>query len=109
MSDDLRKLIEAVECGDLASVNRVLGELFAADHSLPWSVISNANSAYRGSVDAAIALCEALLPGWKWAVYGDGHAHLWLQLNTADGDASTPARALLLAVLRAKLMEVENG
>lgn len=76
--------------------------------------------AYHGSLDAALALHEALLPGWalerltKWpGTNGQCTAYLWgtherdgeRWHNAKDGrvDASTttPARAWLLAILRA--------
>lgn len=106
MSDNLRKLIEAVEAGTLTQT-----ECLSNGNRLP--MCATMWDAFYGSVDAAIALCEALLPGWVATVGTVGYAivceneikitrHAWALLSRQ------PARALLLAVLRAKLMEMEN-
>ena len=78
-------------------------------------------SAYMGSLDAGLGLHEALLPGWDWLVRRSG----WCSLHSPDfesitweagecvktdilsgmnvvvGDVPFPARAWLLAILRA--------
>lgn len=120
MTNDLRKLIEAVETSratmhDFASV-------FPSESAYGKTTWGTAHNAFSGSVDAAIALCEALLPGWKvaglhqedrglwWAELRQGHITSYSRVIVAPHsfDAPNPARALLLAVLRAKLMEMEN-
>lgn len=70
-------------------------------------VLSNVRAPnYTASLDAAVALAERVLPGWRWAVTSRGTA--WC--NTADlptpsihlrADAATPALALCLATLKA--------
>lgn len=92
---DLQKLIEAVEAGlpsptnwqDFSAVPTTVG---------PFS----AHNSYHGSLDAAKALHEALLPGWQYHL-SDGTA-------TVEGSAwqyyqqsTSTARAWLLAILRA--------
>jgi len=68
--------------------------------------------AYNGSLDAAAALHDALLPGWDWEICNDTAdkmAAVWpikQPKNVFDGDPGyghwpTPARAWLLAILRA--------
>lgn len=76
--------------------------------------------AYHGSLDAALALHEALLPGWalerlnKWpGTNGQCTAYLWgtheedgerwhnAKDGRVDATAPTPARAWLQAILRA--------
>ncbi|WPM82757.1 hypothetical protein R5W60_16585 [Brucella pseudintermedia] len=72
---------------------------------------------YTASVDAAIALAERVLPGWKWRVgrtelfpNGWAYVHKYDPSNCdradeaacADGKAANPAIALLIALLRAK-------
>lgn len=105
---DLEKLIEAVEGGvaplDAIAKMKLLG--------LP-SVINNnlheVSSAYRGSLDAAKALHEALLPGWGWERSWSGYmivsrgSMTWKETNTPD-----PARAWLLAVLKAYRAQVQQ-
>jgi hypothetical protein len=52
--------------------------------------------AYNGSLDAALRLHEALLPGKPFVVFTDG-----AYANAMLGRGNTPARAWLLAILRA--------
>lgn len=77
MSDALRKLIEAVEAGEPSTAATWHGAI--GDN---WRCGIRAAA---GSVDAAIALCEALLPGWGWSgLSRSGYAHLY-QMD-ADGN-----------------------
>lgn len=71
--------------------------------------------AYTASLDAAIALVEKMLPGWRWTVFGPhpdfterfAHADLWKRdpsvmiTEPVSEKAATPALALLLALFRA--------
>lgn len=102
---DLDKLIEAVEGGvaplDAIAKMKLLG--------LP-SVINNnlheASSAYRGSLDAAKALHETLLPGWEFLDFRlSGYVQISggiftdrVEQGECDGN---PARAWLIAILEA--------
>jgi hypothetical protein len=107
---DLERLIEAVEAGtvarsDLDAFLPVFGLTSAANDAL---------DAYRGSLDAALRLHEALLPGWGWSLgtaRPDSHfAKLWQPGGGTQGHivSDTPARAFLLAILRA-LAKREEG
>lgn len=112
-ADALRRLIEAVEKGATPGVGwtvPVFGEAGFAERQ-------DCRKAFRGDLNAAVALHKALLPGWVWTMHGNGQAVVWPP-GTADvqnaGCIETdiegkPARALLLAILRAKLKEVEHG
>lgn len=69
----------------------------------------------EGSVDAALKLCEAVLPGWSWqawanpGVLGGFTAVLdGPEVSTPEIASHCPARALLLATLGA-LIEKERG
>lgn len=89
-------------------------------------------NAYKGSTDAAIALIEAVLPGWVinclrlWLnergkpdafaeIYGTHEfagERYWHHPSDgrATGESDTPARALLIAILEALIaMEKNNG
>ena len=110
----LDELIEVVEAGDLTDVNRKLGAMFAADHSLAWDWVSNVNSAFRGSLDAAKALHEALLPGWFPGMSQNihyGHWYVWVQakatLKHFSAEDDSPARAWLIAILKAYRAQME--
>jgi hypothetical protein len=65
--------------------------------------------AFNGSVDAALALFAALLPGATWNLWMSGNE---FGCNTDDVSetayAPDPARALLLAVLEALIAKEEG-
>lgn len=117
-AEALDKLIKAIEAGAIP-----LSDLDAFIPSLGLNTQGNdAHSAYRGSLDAAKALHEALLPGWMWlarktdaddvsngqcAPSNGGFANVWHNISPNDGGehfsvfAETAARAFLLATLKA--------
>jgi uncharacterized protein (DUF2267 family) len=110
MTDAIRALREAVEAGELVEVNAILGRMFAADQDLPWDWISNVNSAFRGSLDAALALMKAVLPGWDYRIERHDADHFalvfrsgWMDDHVDDWEINpvSTARALLIAVLKA--------
>jgi hypothetical protein len=102
----LTELAAKVEAGEWSSRRQL-----ATDAGFDLEAIIDAVRAYHGSLDAANALHEAVLPGWHWsmesedkicAVYknpmnDDGHAHL--------GKSPIPARAWLLAIIRALIAQ----
>lgn len=104
----LKALAEKVEAGEWD--RRVTTSKAAG---LNGSDIVNAVRSYNGSLDAAKALHDDLLPGWEWsmesedqccAVYKDpmnctGCAQL--------GHSSNPARAWLMAIIKALIAEEE--
>ena len=97
----LTDLLEKVEAGGIEHYEwSVLGV------AMPERTWSATKSAYHGSLNAAKALHEAVLPGWEWwrdgetgdMFVGDG-SHLddfWSDLYEED-----PARAWLIAILKA--------
>lgn len=100
----MARLIEAVGRG---------GQLTAFDFrdgfgkGAKASACNDACFAYNGSLDAAKRLHDALLPGWEWLVRSRGdYACVWEPEEMGDKDAEAvsagnPARAFLLAILRA--------
>lgn len=62
-------------------------------------------SAFKGSTDAAISLCDAMLPGYTWTICKDFGACIWDDPDEyppeGESDNPDPARALLIAMLRA--------
>ena len=94
----LAELIEKVEAGewDAAGFSRAL--------SYDDCRRLDAYRAYEGSLDAAKALHEAVLPGWEWHL-GPSNAKIYpyngSPVKSWDGMADTPARAWLIAILRA--------
>ena len=110
MTTDLDRLIEVVEAGTLTE-----HECLSNGTRLP--MCASTWAAYCGSLDAAVALLEALLPGWRkrlnFIEFADGSvsvtvfgplpktASKWEFSPIYEGLSTTPARALLLATLRA--------
>lgn len=94
----LDNLIEAVEAGWAPDV---------LEHSDAMSAkyIRQVMDAYHGSLDAALALHEALLPGWRARIdVGTRRHRCWTvdpMNKKVDAYGSSPARAWLLAILRA--------
>lgn len=122
----LRELIKAVERGDEDAVEKAARAIRSASldrGEVSWIDVHGVAKAFNGSLDAAKALHDALLPGWRVANIGQRYgAHddphdawrVWLvapnYLDTCvqeDAIAITPARAWLLAILRA--MEAEGA
>ena len=109
---DLDELIAAVEAGSFdADTERKAPRFNAFADAFEVALgmkpsYADGWGAYRGSLDAALRLHEALLPGWIWNVVesettvwpgypGDPKDH---QDGYCEGN---PARAWLLAILRA--------
>ena len=74
------------------------------------------NGGWVRSIDAAVALADRVLPGWVWIVRSpdllmEVDAKAYAEITAPDdnasdcADASTPALALVAAVLRAKEVE----
>ena len=114
--DELLKLYERVEVGDYATQHRgctftwnIVKALGLDDGGLaePYPVL--VARALNGSLDAAKALHDAVLPGWWFCFDGNckgergnnaivaGHG-LW---KSCSGSASNPAAAWVAAILRA--------
>tara|TARA_R110000764_G_C10731170_1_gene349471 strand:+ start:42 stop:356 length:315 start_codon:yes stop_codon:yes gene_type:complete len=68
------------------------------------------HDAYSGSLDAAIALHKAVLPGWRYNIWNDG-AHVRHDKNKILGnpvDWNCPARALLIADIQALIAKEKS-
>lgn len=69
------------------------------------SAPKSAWKAYNGSLDAAMALHEVVLPGWDWSVDNIGRsqfcAYVYDGRKSIGAFNANPARAWLLAILRA--------
>lgn len=117
----LAALIEAVESGDDASFRRKNRSVFSTpcqDMDLQLRE-EHCRHAYKGSLDAAKALHEAMLPGWTRDVDATApECGITVTLHkpysphsypdeekTVSADLSSEARAWLLAILRALAAE----
>jgi hypothetical protein len=62
--------------------------------------IGHCRRAYNGSLDAAKALHEEVLPGWNHIVCRD-----YVYVGSFQGKSDNPARAWLIAILKALIAE----
>lgn len=103
-TDKMGLLIAAVEAGDVKRSG--LGDLIVAawPHPAYYAYEQNLLDAYFGSMDAALALHNALLPGWEWRLNVSNAAVYPFNAPPGVamfyGMADNPARAWLLAILR---------
>lgn len=75
----------------------------------------NAIEAYNGSLDAAKALHEAVLPGWRYTITNGPSGDVVVVADTLDKPVDTfgisrnnPARAWLLAILDVLIAQEEQ-
>ena len=113
---DLDKLIEAVEAGTADKpTSKGCHGLWLFFHAFPPNEGKNhalTLDAYRGSLDAAKALHDALLPGWPSTIETEGTAwtdekHGLRRLGHKAIFDGNPARAWLLAILKAHRSQVQ--
>ena len=107
--DDLIALRDAVQAGEWfpGLAQRSIGGVQS---------YHNARKAFEGSVDAALAFLAAALPGWHFdvATSADGLSNYASVSSPAEhrkvhmADSRTPARALLLATLKALIAEADT-
>ncbi len=114
----LIELRDKVRAGDAAEVAGCLGGMVVKDTS--WDFASQVISAHRGSLDAAKALHEAVLPGWSPSIGQNVHHKHWLATvmraengtiveDETAGNSVCPARAWLLAILEALIAKAGDG
>lgn len=101
MTTDLDRLIEAVEESEWLKLSTV-----TQTPVVEWGSLVMAS--FDGSLDAAIALPGELLPGWEWGRMND---RMFVEQGGSvfSARAPNPARALLLATLRAYRNKMESN
>ena len=101
----LKRIAEKVEAGEWS--NR---KTLAMDAGFDLDAIVYAVRAYSGSLDAAKALHEAVLPGWDYIVARTNGGLITLAQVGPDVEEfdQDPARAWLLAILRALIAQEEE-
>jgi hypothetical protein len=115
---DLERLIAAVEAGTLCQGDVIgveegaLIDAAIAEAGSTENLWEEVDLAMNGSLDAALRLHEALLPGCPWGMtcgheYGT-MASIFDGETRHAGRSAIPARAFLLAILRA-LAKREEG
>lgn len=105
---DMDKLIEAVVAGTatMGSFARV----FPSETAYGKTTWGTAHNAFSGSLDAAKALHDALLPEWFYFIM-DGCAEVRGEMEYGEqyiGKSNTSARAWLIAILRAYRSQVQK-
>ncbi|MBO29528.1 MAG: hypothetical protein CML61_12375 [Rhodobacteraceae bacterium] len=116
MTTALEDLIAAVKAGDDVAFRRANRAMFSTPcQELGLQIREeNARHAYKGSLDAALELHNAVLPDEGWEVYRTSKYPGMIPGSCSSpykakvgwgtqfaGHADTPARAWLLAILRA--------
>ena len=100
MTDALTRLADAVEAGKATDA-----DFDATGSRAMYGKHYYAKQAYNGSLDAAKALHEAVLSGWYWERHHKREMVVWnygvLQSKWGRSDNPDPARAWLLAIIRA--------
>ena len=109
----LQALLDAVETGEVVQALDAVAiwPTDALSMAVPWL---DACKASQGSLDAAMALHEAVLPGWEWRLRNN-RAWVWAGITCFGGDETEdtdmkglPARAWLAAILKALIAEAGN-
>ena len=107
--DDLRALEAKVVAGEWP-VPREVRRAFPYIEIGVRDDSSDASLAMYGSLDAAKALHEAVLPGWGWQVQAmntvlEPYVCVAIDNTTFEVRNSDPARAWLIAIIRALITE----
>ena len=100
----LQRLLDAVEAGRVGQFRNLDSE-FGHGNGI------HAKRAYNGSLDAAKALHDALLPGYKWGRQWSDH--MWVECEDLEGRSDrfygspdmTPARSWLIATIKALMAQ----
>jgi hypothetical protein len=124
VTGDLERLIAAVDAGGWPDRRTEVAAFYSGGSITHCNECAGlARQAYNGSLDAALRLHEALLPGWQinmamlpvgpdtvCAIYGplEPTASKWAFAPKHEARAANPARAWLLSILRA-LAKREEG
>ena len=108
----LKAMADKVEAGDFPVVWRDLAKTGLTHQSHGLDAKGLAWDAFNGSLDAAKALHEAVLPGWE-ASAGSWGAYVWPKDADSffeygsDGEGISYSRAWLLAIIRALIAKEE--
>ena len=113
-ADALRELKKGVESGtDTMPMHTACYRRFGSGCHIDGAswIDSDSYSAARGALGGAWTLHNAVLPEWQWMITFNGRVRLFNGHDMVDGatTADNPARAWLLAIIRAKLADLEAG
>lgn len=102
MTEAMDRLIEAVEAGN-DWISPLADRAFTDKQHAVWACKAFGHEGQpgtSGSLDATLALHQALLPGWEWARLNDRMA-VEHGGSVYSHRGACPARAWLLAILKA--------
>ncbi|MDE4274749.1 hypothetical protein PXK58_08940 [Phaeobacter gallaeciensis] len=104
----LKELAKKVEAGEFPA--SVADSAFDSGPDVTHH-LAKAQTAFFGSLDAAKALHEAVLPGWDWRVQDMGRpaAVLAKGENVIECRGNTPASAWLSAILQTLIAQEESA
>ncbi|MEN3145711.1 hypothetical protein ABCW43_00190 [Neorhizobium sp. IRAMC:178] len=105
---ELIEKLEKATCPD-RDIDKAITELFGTknDHGVLICAGYLGIGMFTSSIDAAVQLCERVLPGWLWLVEAGGDSDYGATVVSDDSSIcsdwhkSTPAIALCIAILRA--------
>ena len=113
----LTDMLSKVEAGDgkgFRKANRAVFSTPCQDMDMQLRE-EHSRHAYNGSLDAAKALHEAVLPGWDWSVgksstyvVKDGFGSFGFGELFDEPLSMDPARAWLIAIIKALIAEEDN-
>lgn len=96
----------ALQLLEKAVADGTVGQFRNLDSEFGHGMGIHAKRAYNGSLDAAKVLHDAVLPGYRWGRQWSEHA--WVEIADIPGrsdryygENSDPARAWLIAIIRA--------
>lgn len=106
----LTELLAKVEAGWPPDIDTPYMRPFIAAFGANW-IAGHANDANRGSLDAAKALHDAVLPGWWWTKPDGPESGTIRVVGPDNGDCypssigkhEDPARAWLIAIIKAMI------
>ena len=105
----LQDLLVKVQAGWPEHVDQAYMPPFLAAFDMSW-VAMYAWKANQGSLDAAMALHDAVLPGWGWYLDDCGSVSVYFGENGLEFGArntGNPARAWICAILQALIAECD--
>ena len=113
----LKALLAKVEAGEVHNYASTFAIVRCLNTQFDTSILNDLLvKAYTSDLNAAKALHEAVLPGWSWVkpdgpemgsirVFGPDNGDFY---PSAIGKASNPARAWLIAILKALIAECDE-
>ena len=112
----LQELLAKVKAGNIDPKRSIpeFAVMFETFSAAQLPICVSAFRAYNGSLDAAVSLHEAVLPGWSWSTVTDAHNKQWffvgdnVDYETDEIYHKISARALLIADIQALIAKEKS-